>query len=104
MRKVISTICENKVQLPVKVPNLRDEHEKHIIITAYDDEDSLYRLLGYINDLANIGHSFTIRVDPGNPDYEKNFYIDGDGSDRIVNITKHTYDDSVTEYKQQRIR
>lgn len=51
-----------------------------------DREKNLEGLLNYIKKLTGIGHSFHVVVDPNNPTHEKDFFIDGDGSDRIKNV------------------
>ena len=87
MRKQIGAIHENKVALKVKVPNLRDENEKHIILTVCDQEKTIQNLIEYIKGLANMGHSFNIEVDPNDKEFHKSFYVDGDGADHILDIT-----------------
>jgi|AntAceMinimDraft_18_1070375.scaffolds.fasta_scaffold19683_3 primase-polymerase (primpol)-like protein len=47
---------------------------------------NLKELLDYIKSIGNIGHSFSIIVDPENNDYKKEFFWDGDGSDYIDTI------------------
>lgn len=91
MRKVISTVNENRVTLPVKVPNLRDSYEKHIVLTVTDTEGSFEKMLEHIRHLAAMGHSFVVDIDPNNSDYNQKFYIDGDGMDKIIDITVHKY-------------
>jgi hypothetical protein len=52
-----------------------------------DDQDgSLARLLDSIKRTAEIGHSFPVVVDPGDPDHEAKFGFDGDGAFRIFEI------------------
>lgn len=58
---------------------------KTITIICRDNEDSLENLLQYIRKSGNIGHSFSIIVDPKS-DGEKSFGWDGDGSDYIKDI------------------
>lgn len=58
-----------------------------IKIIARDEDNSLVRLIDYLR-IANIGHSFSVVVDPDVSDYKKTFYLDGDGSFRIESITK----------------
>lgn len=89
-KKYSSNVNENKVQLDTKVPDLRDEYEKHIILTVTDRDDNLLNLLNHIKSVANMGHSFTIVADPGSEGEEK-FYIDGDGMDHIHDITTDKY-------------
>ena len=89
---MIKIVNENKVQLDTKVPNLRDENEKHIILTVCDTENSLVNLLECIKSAAGIGHSFNVIVDPGD-EREQSFFIDGDGTDKIYDITINEYKD-----------
>lgn len=58
---------------------------KTITIICRDNEDSLENLLQYIRKSGNVGHSFSIIVDPKS-DGEKRFDWDGDGSDFIKDI------------------
>lgn len=90
-RKVVNAINENKVVMKTKVPNLRGENEKHIVLTVSDSEGTLLRLVEYIKSVANRGHSFTVSVDPDDKEYHKDFYIDGDGADHIYDITVEEY-------------
>lgn len=48
--------------------------------------NKIKNMLDYIRELAGSGHGFTVLVDPKCDD-EKEFYIDGDGEDRINEIT-----------------
>lgn len=48
--------------------------------------ETLLPLLDYLKKNAGIGHSFPIVVDPGDSDYEKKFYMDGDGAAHIISI------------------
>ena len=52
-----------------------------IQIEANDGDGKLSALLNYIKHIGNIGHSFSIVVDPGDREHEKRFSWDGDGSD-----------------------
>lgn len=58
---------------------------KTITIICSDVDDKLTSLLNYIKDIGNVGHSFSIIVDPDSDD-TKNFGWDGDGSDYIEKI------------------
>ena len=62
MRKSIP-VNENRVSLPVKVPSLRGNDEKHIILTVSDQDRNIQSLLEYIRDISSHGHSFYIEVD-----------------------------------------
>jgi hypothetical protein len=91
MRKTIS-VNENKVQLKVKAPKLRDENEKHIVLTVCDQDKKIQSLLEYIKVLVSTGHGFDVVVDPKS-DSEKSFYIDGDGTDHILDISIEEFSD-----------
>ena len=60
--------------------------DKKIEIDVEDDESQLAKLLAYIKENSEGGHSFDIVVDPSDPDLAKKFYIDGDGAFRIRKI------------------
>ena len=61
---------------------------KTITIECNDQDNSLEDLLNYIKAIGNIGHSFSIIVDPEDNDHKKTFSWDGDGGDRIYKISK----------------
>ena len=82
-----------KVDVSVKVPELRDG-ERRIIITCRDTEKSIENLIRAIQGTANPGHSFPVVIDPDDSDYCQKFFIDGDGSDYIGDIT-------IEEYKEE---
>lgn len=54
-------------------------------IECTDGEGSLKRLIEYIGENGNDGHSFEIVVDPGTEN-EKKFGWDGDGRDYIKSV------------------
>lgn len=59
---------------------------KKITIVARDQGNVLEKLLQHIKKIGNIGHSFSIIVDPNNKDTKLETGWDGDGSDRIRDI------------------
>jgi hypothetical protein len=70
------------------VPNgstvkLSDKDGQTITIKVNGDDGSLRRMLEYIAKQCAIGHSFTVVVDPGDREYEKEFGFDGDGAARL---------------------
>ena len=65
----------------------RNKGDKLIVIECRDKQGGIQALLEYIKRTANIGHSFLVVVDPDNPDYKKDFYIDGDGPDFFYSIS-----------------
>lgn len=60
--------------------------KKILTIVAHDEDNNLENLLNYIKKTGNIGHSFSIVVDPEDKKYKKVFSWDGDGSDSIYEI------------------
>ena len=58
---------------------------KIITITCRDQDNTLVDLLNHIKKAGNVGHSFSIIVDPEGDDTKK-FGWDGDGSDYIKDI------------------
>lgn len=93
------SLAGNMVKLDIKAPKLRDEYEQHYILTVSDSEKQIIKMLDHIKTIAGYGHSFQVVVDPNNPDYERKFYIDGDGSDHILDILVHSFDGQVVKYK-----
>ena len=61
-------------------------HQKEIHLNILDSEGNIQDLIETIKDYTQMGHSFEVVIDPGDSDYEKSFYIDGDGSDKIGDI------------------
>ena len=59
---------------------------KDVHFKISDSEGQLRELLETIKDYTQMGHTFTVVVDPGDEDYEKSFYIDGDGSDKLEEL------------------
>ena len=55
------------------------------IISTGDAPETIRKMFEHIKKLANVGHSFTIIVDPDG-DESETFYIDGDGADYIKEI------------------
>lgn len=84
--KVVNESKGKKVDISVKAPELR-ENEKRIIITCRDAENSIENLIRAIQGTANPGHSFPVVIDPDDSGYRQEFFIDGDGSDYIGDIT-----------------
>lgn len=56
---------------------------EEVTLKMNDTEGQIKELLKTIADYSKMGHSFTIVVDPNNKEYEKKFFIDGDGSDKL---------------------
>ena len=73
----------------IKHINLSEKYKdvKIYTIRLVDPDDAFLSFLNYIKPTANSGHSFPIVVDPGDPGYEKDFYLDGDGSFHIFDLT-----------------
>jgi hypothetical protein len=78
--------------------NRLKDQKKVITVTCRDTENSLEELLKYIQQNGNGGHSFSIVVDPdGDKDQKKTFGWDGDGSDRIFDISSEMVDEEEEE-------
>lgn len=65
---------------------IKESYRKDIHLVVNDSEGSIRKLIETIQDYTQMGHSFEVVIDPGDSDYEKSFYIDGDGSDKIEDI------------------
>lgn len=61
-------------------------YKKKITLEVIDRDNTIERLLTYIMKLSNMGHGFDVDVDIDDKEYHKHFYVDGDGSDRIVSF------------------
>ena len=60
---------------------------KRVVMYIKDRDNTIEELLKYIKKLTDDGHSFTVDVDINDKEYQKHFCIDGDGSDRIRDLT-----------------
>lgn len=79
------------------VNNVKKEGKKRTITIEYVDyEDSLLKLIEYIGDNANTGHSFNIDVDPNDTERKKSFGVDGDGGFRLISVKEEVEKDSPT--------
>lgn len=76
----------------MKILNESNQRELHLTIS--DSQGSIQDLIETIKDYTQMGHTFEVVIDPGDSDYERSFYIDGDGSDKIQDI-------EVTEIKDE---
>lgn len=61
---------------------------KYYLVKCKDGDHELRKLIDYIGKNGNVGHSFDIVVDPGSRDFERHFFWDGDGIDRIDSIVE----------------
>lgn len=61
----------------------RLKESKELTISIDDSEGNIIGLLKTISDYSKMGHSFTVVVDPGDEEYKKEFWIDGDGADKL---------------------
>lgn len=65
--------------------NEQNEYKKLEII--YKDDGSLLKLIDHIRNIGNVGHSFSVIVDPeGDKNEKKSIDWDGDGYDYIKSI------------------
>lgn len=64
------------------------DERKYYLVKCKDGEHELRKLIDYIGQNGNRGHSFDIVVDPGSKEHEKHFFWDGDGVDRIDSIVE----------------
>ena len=69
---------------------IEEQEDKYteIVVNVRDLDNSLIRLIDYIQSKANPGHSFEVVVDPDDSEYKKSFYMDGDGSFFVKDIKK----------------
>lgn len=84
----------------VDVAKVEQEEEKqlekssdglfHLNISFSEEStrDLLYDVIQYIKKVGNQGHSFKIEIDRGDESYEKEFYWDGDGKNKISDVSK----------------
>lgn len=70
-------------------------------VTVRDSEGELERLLETLKQNAGIGHSFPVVVDPDDPEYREEFFIDGDGAFQIKDIKTAKEDTVVTDSESE---
>jgi len=64
----------------------QNKGDKRITIECRDPENTIQELLEHLKSIGNMGHSFKVVVDPGDPGHMKEFYVDGDGPDYFYSI------------------
>lgn len=69
------------------------ETDRIIIDVRKGSGKNLAEMLEHIKHTGNIGHSFSILIDPDGDDHKKSFYWDGDGVDYIDSIKLEENDD-----------
>jgi hypothetical protein len=91
---------EKKLAIALLTEKLQNLTNKKVIFERYKEDDTVYKvscidsegnlkkLIEYIGEIGNSGHSFSIIVDPDDPEYERTFGWDGDGSDRVISVKK----------------
>lgn len=91
----IATVVEDAAieKIKTEVEKQKPRKDKYsdkiqFTIICRDGDSSLLELLEYIKDLGNVGHSFSIVVDPDMKENRKEFGWDGDGSDHIFDIVR----------------
>lgn len=71
--------------------------EKTITLRVLDYEGQVEELLEYLSDISTSGHSFQVVVDPHDDEYRKEFWIDGDGTDKIYIDSVEVIEDEEAE-------
>jgi len=73
--------------LPRLAESLQEAREpKAITVTFIEDDPGLVPMLEHIAKAAGVGHSFEVKVDPGDDEFDRSFYFDGDGAFRIRSV------------------
>ena len=86
-RRIIQADNENQWEMePFEYEVDENGHVEIKIITNDAGAEALVPLIAYIGDIGNVGHSFSIIVDPDMVENKKTFGWDGDGADRIDEI------------------
>lgn len=63
-----------------------DDAEKTITVKCRDSNNTILKILNYLEEVGNLGHSFLIILDPEDQESKKVLLWDGDGSDYIESI------------------
>lgn len=85
----IVSVPENNFTQNNQIEEQKDFEYTEIVVNVRDLENSLLRLIDYIQKTAGPGHSFDVVVDPEDSEYKKSFFIDGDGDFFIKDIRKN---------------
>lgn len=64
----------------------KDDRYITIQLKLSDPDKNILHLLECIKGYSKAGHSFKVSVDPDDEEFKKDFYIDGDGCDQILDI------------------
>lgn len=78
----VAPAADEARQVPVGIPLVEGDTFK----VKVDGQANIRGMLQHIADVAKIGHSFNVVVDPDDLEYRKAFSVDGDGSDRLALI------------------
>ncbi len=86
----ILAIADELQAQPKENPPFKRDEEGYATVTFKikgDALDALLKLIKQCEYMGNIGHSFSIIIDPrGGEDRERTIGFDGDGSDRVKDI------------------
>ena len=82
----------------------KEKPDTDIILTVecHDNDGKLKKLIEYIKEIGNTGHSFKIVVDPENKDTTKEFGWDGDGSDKIESVKSEKVEEKPKEPAEEK--
>lgn len=81
--------AERVAKIDARIARLTDRRQAtdgKITIDGDDEDSVLLRLLTYLKENSEVGHSFDVVVDPDDAELARKFYIDGDGAFRIREI------------------
>ena len=59
---------------------------KRVVMYIKDKDNTIEELLKYIKNLMDNKYGFYVDVDIDDKEYQKHFYIDGDGNDKIRDL------------------
>lgn len=66
---------------------MKNDQYDELKIMLRDPDKQLIKMIDYIMHTANVGHSFEVVVDPDMSENRMSFFMDGDGSFFIKDVT-----------------
>lgn len=66
--------------------SIEDDRNTLIQLKLRDPDKNILHLLECVKGYSTAGHSFKVTVDPDDNEFKKDFYIDGDGCDQLLEI------------------
>lgn len=82
-------VPDNELEMDIPDDWVEDEKGNLTFQASFSKEcaQEMLRMLSYLGKRGNCGHSYYITVDKGDQDGERDFSFDGDGPDRLIELS-----------------